>query len=65
MPTEQNVPEEIIDQRKEVISDLRNLPVGLDDTLAETVIAGVAFHRTFPVWTQKPLLTPFRRRLDY
>lgn len=33
-----------LDRRKDVISDLRSLPVGLDDTLGRTVIRGVAFH---------------------
>ena len=34
----------ILDKRKDVISDLRSLPVGLDPTLEKTIIRGVAFH---------------------
>lgn len=37
--------DEILDKRKDVIGELRSLPVGLDETLAETIIRGVAFHR--------------------
>ena len=36
--------EKVLDQRKDVIGDLRSLPVGLDDTLDKTVMKGVAFH---------------------
>lgn len=35
---------ETLDKRKDVVSDLRSLSVGLDDTLGKTVIKGVAFH---------------------
>ena len=34
----------VLDRRKDVVSDLRSLPVGLDSTLEKTVIKGVAFH---------------------
>lgn len=34
----------LLDRRKDVMSNLRSLPVGLDETLAKTVIRGVAFH---------------------
>ncbi len=46
MPVE--LDEDTIDRRTDVISELRSLPVGLDETLAKTVIRGVAFHRGWP-----------------
>lgn len=39
--------DEILDKREDVISHLRSLSVGLDETLGITVMQGVAFHRTF------------------
>lgn len=44
MPVLSDVDEEMLGRRKDVISDLRSLPVGLDDTLDKTVMKGVAFH---------------------
>lgn len=44
MPVLSDVDEKTLDRRKDVISDLRSLPVGLDDTLDKTVMKGVAFH---------------------
>lgn len=44
MPVLSDVDEKVLDRRKDVISDLRSLPVGLDDTLDKTVMKGVAFH---------------------
>ncbi len=44
MPVLCDVDEKILDRRKDVISELRSLPVGLDDTLDKTVMKGVAFH---------------------
>lgn len=35
---------ETIDRRKDVMSELRSSPVGLDDTLERTIIRGVAYH---------------------
>ncbi|KAI9734226.1 MAG: hypothetical protein M1834_002328 [Cirrosporium novae-zelandiae] len=43
MPDEQ-MSQEILDHRRDVISDLRSLPVGLDVVLQKTVMNGVAFH---------------------
>ena len=43
MPPELN--DDIFDLRKEVLSELRSLPVGLDETLGRTIIRGVGFHR--------------------
>ena len=45
MPCGLAVDEGILDKRKDVIGELRSLPVGLDETLAKTIIRGVAFHR--------------------
>ena len=39
-----DVDEKMLDRRKDVISQLRSLPVGLDETLDKTVMRGVAFH---------------------
>ena len=40
----EDVPPLALDRRKDVITELRSLPVGLDEILASTVLAGVAFH---------------------
>ena len=45
MPCGLDIDDGILDKRKDVISELRSLPVGLDETLAKTIIKGVAFHR--------------------
>lgn len=45
MPSREGSTGDILDRRKEVLSDLRSLSVGLDDTLEKTIIHGVAFHR--------------------
>lgn len=39
---------EVLDQRKNVISELRSLSIGLDELLEKTIIKGVAFHRLLP-----------------
>ena len=39
-----DVEDKVLDRRKNVISELRSLPVGLDETLGKTMIRGVAFH---------------------
>ena len=44
MPALFDVDVKLLDRRKDVISELRSLPVGLDDTLDKTVMKGVAFH---------------------
>lgn len=44
MPGGSDVDIEMLERRKEVISELRSLPVGLDDTLGKTVTRGAAFH---------------------
>ena len=44
MPCDQ-VSQEVLDRRREVVCELRSLPVGLDDVLGNTIIRGVAFHR--------------------
>ena len=44
MPCLSDVDVKLLDRRKDVISELRSLPVGLDDTLDKTVVKGVAFH---------------------
>ena len=45
MPCGNGVPDDVLDCRKEVLSDLRSLAVGLDDFLEKTIMQGVAFHR--------------------
>lgn len=44
MPPEADTPGLILDRRKDVITELRSLPIGFDDVLAFTILAGVAFH---------------------
>ena len=44
MPGLSDVDVKLLDRRKDVISELRSLPVGLDDTLDKTLMKGVAFH---------------------
>ena len=44
MPWIAGVESEKLERRKDVINDLRGLSVGLDETLAKTVLRGVAFH---------------------
>ena len=41
--------DDILDRRRDVLNDLRSLPVGLDDVLGRTIIQGVAFHRESPL----------------
>ena len=48
MPNPSDNEETILDKRRDVISDLRSLAVGLDATLGFTVMRGVAFHRSPP-----------------
>lgn len=45
IPNQADPTDEILSRRKDVLSDLRSLPVGLDEFLAKTIIKGVAFHR--------------------
>lgn len=47
MPPVEALEAQVLDRRKDVISELRTLPVGLDDTLGFTILRGVAFHRLF------------------
>lgn len=49
------VSEETMDKRREIITELRNLPTGLDDTLAKTILKGVAFHRMMVLGTGSSL----------
>ncbi|SLM40041.1 dna-directed dna polymerase [Lasallia pustulata] len=44
MPCREGFADDILHRRKEVLSNLRSLSVGLDDTLEKTIIQGVAFH---------------------
>ena len=52
IPNSWDITNEILDKRKDVISDLRSLAGGLDETLGMTVIKGVAFHRSYSTSTQ-------------
>ena len=47
MASGMDVAEKILDRRKDILSDLRSLSVGLDEVLSNTIIKGVAFHRGF------------------
>ena len=44
MPVLSDMDEKMLDRRKDVVSELRSLSVGLDDALDKTVMKGVAFH---------------------
>ena len=46
MPSIEDVNDELLERREDVVSDLRSLAIGLDDTLGITVMRGVAFHRS-------------------
>ena len=39
------VDEEVLDRRRDVLSSLRSLSVGVDEMLEKTIPSGVAFHR--------------------
>ena len=47
MPVLSEVDEKMLDRRKDVVSELRSLPIGLDDTLDKTVMKGVACRALF------------------
>ena len=47
MPINSDIDDNLLDRRRDVINELRSLPVSLDDTLEKTIIRGVAFHRRF------------------
>ena len=47
MPHSDDVASGITEQRRDVLSELRSLPIGIEDTLEKTVMKGVAFHRRF------------------
>lgn len=46
MPDRGVVSCDLMEKRKEIISELCSLLIGVDDTLAKAVMKGVAFHRT-------------------
>lgn len=37
--------DDVLDKRKDIISELRNLSIAIDEDLAQAVMKGVAFHR--------------------
>ena len=41
----EDISNQVLEQRKEVLAELRSLPIGIDETLGKTVMRGVAFHR--------------------
>ena len=41
----EDISSQVFEQRKEVLAELRSLPIGIDETLSKTVMKGVAFHR--------------------
>lgn len=46
MPDLSELSESILEKRTDLLDELRSLPTGLDHVLEETVLFGVAFHRT-------------------
>lgn len=45
MPSSDETPDHVLDNRKDVLAELRSLPIGIEETLGKTVMKGVAFHR--------------------
>lgn len=50
MPTEDELDEETLEARREVLSELRSTSVGLDGCLEKTIPCGVAFHREYVLY---------------
>ena len=44
MPSE-TLHRDTVDKRGDILNELRSLSVGLDETMAKTILRGVAFHR--------------------
>lgn len=54
MPTEEELDQDIVEARREVLSQLRTTSVGLDGCLEKTIPSGVAFHREYAyIWYDK------------
>lgn len=47
MPDISDMSKSVLEKRIDLLDDLRSLPTGLDYVLEETVLFGVAFHRTY------------------
>lgn len=47
MPDLSEIHETVLEKRTDLLDELRSLPTGLDHVLEETVLFGVAFHRTY------------------
>ena len=45
MPSGDNILPGALEAREDVLSELRSLPIAIDETLGKTVMRGVAFHR--------------------
>ena len=41
----EDISNQVLEQRQEVLAELRSLPIGIDETLGRTVMMGVAYHR--------------------
>lgn len=61
MPIPAIVDDVTLDRRHEVVSELRSLPIDLDETLEKTVVRGVAFHRLCSCVQKAFHMTKFRR----
>lgn len=48
MPPASDANPDVFNRRKQVLTELRSLPVGLDSSLEKTIPRGVAFHRRPP-----------------
>ncbi|KAI0400331.1 P-loop containing nucleoside triphosphate hydrolase protein [Xylaria palmicola] len=57
LPQASEVDPTILERRSDLLGDLRSLPTELDSTLAETVLAGVAFHHAGMTSEERDLIS--------
>ncbi|KAJ3566334.1 hypothetical protein NPX13_g7169 [Xylaria arbuscula] len=57
LPGAEEIDPTILERRSDLLAELRSLPMGLDHTLAETVVAGVAFHHAGMTTEERDLIS--------